>query len=75
MALNFFILFNGLVIALKNYLTEDRLPLTHYFLLGLISATIGGGLTFILKGKGLNIKIVATTLLLLLVIVLNFLTG
>ena len=71
MALNFFIPFHGLKIMLESYLQEDRLPLTYFFILGLVSALLAGIIVFVTRGKTIKIKITSTALLLLIVIVLN----
>lgn len=72
-ALNFFIPFYSLKIMLENYLMEDRLPLTYFFIIALISAAIAGALSFLVKERGLKIKAFATAMLLMIMIVLNFL--
>lgn len=71
--LNFSILFNGFIVMLEGYLMEDRLPLTYFFVVGLISTIIGGVLTVATKKKPMKIKIVTTVLLLLIVVISNFL--
>ena len=71
--LNYFIPFQGLIAILKGYLKEDRLPLFHFFLIGLISAILGWGITVLTKTKSFKTQIAATALLLLSMIFLNFL--
>lgn len=70
-ALNYFIPFSGLRIALEDYLATDRMPLTYIFLLGLIAAIITVVATLSTRFKKLQVKILASTILLVIMIFLN----
>jgi hypothetical protein len=70
-ALNYFIPFSGLRIALEDYLATDRMPLTYIFLLGLIAAIITVVATLSTRFKKLQVKILASTILLVIMIFVN----
>ena len=75
LAANFFIVYNGLTILLENYLQKDRLPITYFFLLGLVSAIIAFLLNFVTRGKRLWVNGVVTMLLLIVIVLLNVFTN
>ena len=70
-ALNYFIPFYGLRIALEKYLATDRMPLGYILLLGLVSGIITGVATFNTRGKKLQVKIVTCAAILIVVILIN----
>ena len=71
-ALNFFIPFQGLQRMLESYMMEDRLPLSYFFILGLISAVIGGVLTVATKNRSSLTRVLTTLSVLVVVVFLNF---
>jgi hypothetical protein len=70
-ALNYFIPFYGLQTALEDYLATDRMPLTYIFLLGLVSAIITVLVTRTTRHQKLQVKILASVILLAVVILVN----
>lgn len=70
-ALNYFIPFSGLRIALEDYLDTDRVPLTYIFLLGLVAAIITAVATLNTRSKKLQVKILVSTVLLVIMILVN----
>jgi hypothetical protein len=69
----FFIPFQGVRVMLENYLGGDRLPIAYYGLLGLVGAVFMIVFTFITKNKSMKTKIIVTTLIVAIFIVLNVL--
>lgn len=70
-ALNYFIPFYGLRLALEDYLALDRMPLSYVFLLGLIAAIVTVVLTRFTRSKKLQVKILVPAALLLVVVIIN----
>ncbi len=70
-ALNYFIPFYGLRIALEDYLASDRIPLSYILLMGLVSGIITGVVTLNTRGKKLQVKIFASATLLVVVMLVN----
>jgi hypothetical protein len=70
-ALNYFVPFYGLRMALEDYLATDRMPLTDIFLLGLLGAIITVPATLATRHKKLQVKIFASGVLLLVMILIN----
>lgn len=71
MALNFFILFNGLRLLLENYLMDDRLPLGYFFLIGLVCAGTTAGINYLTRNKPLKAKILVTVFITILMVGIN----
>jgi hypothetical protein len=70
-ALNYFIPFYGLQIALEDYLASDRMPLSYIFALGLVCAIITVAATRITRNKKLQVKIAVPVALLLIMLIIN----
>jgi hypothetical protein len=72
-ALNYFIPFYGLRIALEDFLATDDIHLGYIFLLGLVSAIITALTTLNTRPKKLQVKILVSAILLVGVILINLL--
>jgi hypothetical protein len=75
MALNFVVPFRGIIFLIENYLREERISITYFFLAGLIGGLIATGVHFITKNKTLKVKIFATALICLIIVALNILAN
>lgn len=55
--------FSALTKSAEHYLENDRLPLSYFFLMGLIGAALGWGLDRLIKKKSLKFKKIVTVAL------------
>ena len=57
MALNYFVSYVGLSMLAKSYFDIERPPLSHFFLIGLVSALLAFGIHYFTKGQSSKIKV------------------